>query len=116
MEAGSAERKSFALGGGGVEEARKPSERNAEGASVLQIDPEAVFVEANLRWAWQISHSMKPQCSVSLGGFGSGLAMVSLLRILPSRPCVINSPPPEFFSICREIGRASCRERVCQYV
>src|SRR3546814_11656924 len=86
MEAGSAERKSFALGGGGVEEARKPSERNAEGASVLQIDPEAVFVEANLRWAWQISHSMKPQCSVSLGGFGSGLAMVSLLRILPSRP------------------------------
>src|SRR3546814_4659346 len=50
---------------------------------------------------------MKPQCSVSLGGFGSGLAMVSLLRILPSRPCVINSPPPEFFSICRAASSAS---------
>ncbi|MEN3369461.1 MAG: hypothetical protein V7609_1604 [Verrucomicrobiota bacterium] len=48
------------------------------------------------------------QCSRSRGGFGSRPgAIVSLLRIRPSRPLTINSPPPCLWSVCLAASIAS---------
>ncbi len=51
MEAAGAQAELFALLLGGVQQAREPGERDAEDTAIAQLDPEAVFVEADLSWA-----------------------------------------------------------------
>ena len=42
----------------------------------------------------------------------SGLSRETYLRKLISGVVPREAPPPDFFAMMREIGRASCRERV----
>ncbi len=46
MQAARADFDHSAIGGRAVQEAGEPGERDAEGAAVIQIDPEGEFVEA----------------------------------------------------------------------
>ena len=62
MDAGAAEAEVGAFGGRGMEEAREPSERHADGAAVIEFDPEAVLVEADGEGLRRSGHS---NCSQS---------------------------------------------------
>ena len=47
VDTGAAEAEVGAFGGRGMEEAREPGERHADGAAVVEVDPEAMLVEAD---------------------------------------------------------------------
>ena len=67
VDAGAREEESGALGGGGVEQAWEPGEGNAEGAAIVEIDPEAVIVEADgggFRRSGHARHSRQDRLSI----------------------------------------------------
>src|SRR3546814_17566463 len=107
MKATRTDKHRFALLGRGVEQARKPGERNTDGAAVLKVYPHRVVVEADLSDPCRNGHAISSRST-------------SARARAPDWRAILSSPSLRFgrrlLDWSEEIGRASCRERGCQSV
>jgi hypothetical protein len=56
MQAPAADPDLFALFLGAVKKAGKPCQRHAEGTTVIEVNPEAVLIEADMHWDSRNAH------------------------------------------------------------